>query len=328
MSTILTTIAQFQTAGLDLDKNSKIEIFTPHIDSSEINYLLPVLGRTFYDALIADIAGTPSAETTALLPYLRKPLAWNAYYLFFRKPVGSLSHSGFFKKTFEHSQAPSKWEIDLLKEELICNSDKALDELVAFLRENIADYPTWESSEYFSKNSTLIISGPQPFDLYVKIGCSSRVFQRLLFFREIAERNVKKTICPDFYQVVIDQISGAEVLTAEITALLPYLQSMIAFDTMSKAIMQVPFYRYGADVMTWTYSDGTLTKHSLTVTEAREMSAMYENLYKDARNELIGFLNDNIADYPAYADSACYSLTPRTLEVRYDNDPIKKHFGI
>jgi len=329
MSTILTTIAQMQAAGLDLDKNTKIEVLNPHIDAAEKNFLLPVLGQAFYEELIADLEETtPSDTTIALLPYLQKPLAWNAYYLFFKKPVGSLSHSGFYKKTFDHSQPPAKWEIDQLKEELICTADKALDELAAFLRENIEDYPTWEDSDYFSKNSILLLPTASQFDKYVKIGCSSRVFQRLLFFREQAERNIKKTICPDFYQVVIDQVSGEEEITAPITALIPYLQAVIAFDTMRKAILQIPFYRYGADVLTWTYADGTLTKSGITLTEAREISAMYDSLYEDARNELLAFLNDNIANYPEYESSSCYSTEPRTLVVKYENDPLKKHFGI
>ena len=329
MSTILTTIVQMQAAGLDLDKNSKIEVFNPHIDASERNYLLPVLGKTFYDLLIADLdTETPAETTTDLLPYLRKPLAWNAYYLFFKKPVGSLSHSGFYKKTFDHSQAPAKWEIDSLKEELICNADKAIDELVDFLRENIEDYPTWEESDYFAQNANLIISKASEFDLWVKIGCSARVFHRLLFFRETAERNIKKTLCGDLHELIISQLNGSEAETPAITALRPFLQAVIAFDTMSKAILQVPFFRYGNDVMTWTYNDGTLSKSGLTATEARNLQETYKQLYEDARNELIAYLNDNIADYPEYENSACYSLTPRTLEVRYENEITKKHFGI
>jgi hypothetical protein len=329
MSSFLTTIAQIQAAGLDIDKNTKIEVLQPHINASEKNFLLPVLGQSFFDALADDLEeDTPTAETTAVLPFLQKPVAWNAYYLFFRKPIGSLSHSGFYKKTFDHAQQPAKWEIDQLKEELICSADKALDELVAFLRENAADYPLWEDSDYFAKNKNLIIKSAQDFDQYVKIGCSSRVFQRLLFFREQAERNVKRTVCTDLYARITDELSGEIPLTPEVEALLPYLQPMVAFDTMQKAVMQVPFFRYGNDVMTWTYSDGTLTKNSITMAEAREMSGMYTSLYEDARNELLGFLNDNISDYPEYENSDCYSTAPRTLEVRYPNDVLKKHFGI
>jgi hypothetical protein len=97
---------------------------------------------------------------------------------------------------------------------------------------------------------------------------------------------------------------------------------------MIKGIMQVPLYRYGADVVSWTYSDGTLSKSGLTIPEARELSKMYSELYQDARNELIAFLNDNIEDYPEYATSDCFSTTPRTLEVRYENKIENKHFGI
>ena len=329
MSSFLTTIAQMQAAGLDLDKNSKIDVLQPHINASERNFLHPVLGKALFDALADDLEeDTPTAETTAILPYLQKPVAWNAYYLFFRKPVGSLSHSGFYKKTFEHGQTPAKWEIDQLKEELICSADKALDELVDFLRENIADYSLWEESDYFAKNKTLIVQDAAQFDLYVKIGCSSRVFQRMLYFREQAERNLKRTICGDLYQRILDEISGAETLTEPVKALFAYIRPMISYEAMSKAIMQVPFWRFGADVMSWTYSDGTLSKSGLSSAEAREIAGMYRELYEDSRNELISYLAANLEDFPEYADSECNIAGPRTLVVRYENSIEKKHFGI
>ncbi|WP_373399692.1 DUF6712 family protein [Algoriphagus halophilus] len=329
MSTILTTIAQIQEAGLDIDKNTKIEVLTPRIDESERDYLLPVLGQDLYDTLITDLAEvTPSAATTAILPYLQKPLAWNGYYRFFKKPVGSLSHAGFYKKNFDHSQQPAKWEIDLLKEELICTADKSLDELIAFLRDNVADYPDWETSAYFSQNKSLIIQNADQFNQFVKIGCSSRVFQLLDPFRRRAEKNVKRTVCSDLYAAILDQMSGDVAEDAAITALLPYLRPMIAYETMINGILRVPFYRYGEDVMSWTYADGTLTKQGLSAAEARSQSEMYKDMYEEARQDLLAFLNENIDDYPEYANSDCYSTSPRTLEVRYDNDVTNKHFGI
>lgn len=329
MSSFLKTIAQIQEAGLDIDKNSRIEVLQPHINDSEQAFLLPVLGKELFDALATDaVAVSPAAATTAILPHLRKPVAWNAYYRFFKKPIGSLSHSGFYKKSFEHAERPSKWEIDSLKEELICAADKALDDLIAFLRENIEDYPLWESSSYFASNKSLIIQNAEQFDAYVKIGCSSRVFQRVLPYRQRAERNLKRTICGDLYAVILDSLSGDVAMTPEIEALLPYLRAMIAHETMSVAILQVPFYRYGDDVMSWTYSDGTLTKNGLTSMESRHRAELYKQFYEDARQDLLGFLNDNIDDYPEYKNSDCYSTSPRTLEVRYQNDVTNKHFGI
>jgi hypothetical protein len=329
MSAFLSTIAQIQSAGLDIDKNSKIEVLQPRITEAERGYILPVLGKPLYDALLADLEeDTPSAETVALLPYIQKPLAWMAYYLFYRKPIGSLSHTGFTKRDFQHGQTPAKWEIDSLKEELICTADRSLDELIAFLRENPTYYPLWEDSDYWSANKSLIIQSAEQFDQYVKIGCSARTFQRMLYYRQQAERNVPRAICGGLYARIVSELTGETELSDEIKFLLPFLRPMIAFDAMSKAVLQMTFWRHGSDVMSWTYADGTLTKNSLTFQEAKYISESYVKLYEDARNELLAFLKDNISDYPEYENSACYSTAPRTLVVKYPNDPLNKEFGI
>lgn len=326
MSTILTTITQMQAAGLDLDKNSKIEVFNPHIDASERNYLLPVLGKAFYDLLIADLATVTPAETTiALLPYLRKPITWNSYYLFFKKPIGSLSHSGFYKKTFDNSIAPTKYEIEKLQDQLICNADKAIDELILFLLENEENYPDWSKSDFYEQVGGSIIPTAQVFDEYVKINCSGRVFARLKQYRIRAERSLQRVLCTDLYNKVITEIKSN--ISPEINLLMPYLRACVAFETMATGIRMLNFNYLENGIYIFSASI-TQDKTAISTAEVKMLSDQWKIDYDFARNELIAYLNDNIADYPEYENSACYSLAPRTLEVRYENDITKKHFGI
>lgn len=326
---LVTTIDQLQAAGLTLDENSDITVLQPHLDSAEKNFLLPILGKEFYDEIIEELeAGTPDPQWQALLPYLQKPIAWNGFYLFFKKPVGNLSHSGFFKNRFEHTEAPAKWEIDQIKDDLICNADLALDELIAFLREKSTDYPTWGDSEYFASNAGRIITTPAQFNQYVNIGCSGRVFQRLLYYRNIAERNIGKSVCNALHLRIQNELAGDPAITPAITALLDYLRPVVAFETMKLSIVMIPFFQYNGGLYSWTYADGTLTKTALTGQQTREMAAQYAEQYEHARDELLAFLKRNIEDYPEYAASDCYASGQKTLIVQYPNDYTKKHWGL
>lgn len=326
---LITTIDQLQAAGLTLDENSDIDVLQPHLDSAEKKFLLPVLGQDFYDEILEELeAETPAAQWEALKPYLLKPIAWNGFYLFFKKPVGNLSHSGFFKNRFEHTEAPAKWEMDQIKEDLICTADTALDELITFLRENIEDYPTWGDSDYFSKNSGRIVATPEQFNQYVPIGCSGRVFQRLLYFRDVAERNISKTVCSALYVRIQNELAGSPAITPAITALLDYLRPVVAFETMKMAITMIPFYQYNGGLYSWSYADGTLTKTALGPIQTKEMAHQYALQYEDARNEAIAFMKKNIADYPEYESSDCYTSTQSTLIVQYPNCYTKKHWGL
>lgn len=327
--TLITHIYQLQDAGLTLDENSDIDVLQPHLDSAEKKFLLPVLGKDFYDELIEGLeADTPDDKWQALKPYLLKPIAWNGFYLFFRKPVGNLSHSGFFKNRFEHTDAPAKWEIDQIKDDLICNADTALDELIAFLRENIADYEGWADSEYFSRNAGRMISTPDQFNSFVNIGCSGRVFQRLGYHRDIAERNIRKTVCTGLFVRIQNELAGDPEITPAITALMDYIRPMIAFDTMRMAIAMIPFYQFNGGLYSWTYADGTLTKSALTAAQTGQMAILFANQYEEARNELLSFLKRNLADYPEYATSDCYTGGQSSLVVQYPNHYTKKHWGL
>lgn len=326
---LITTIDQLQAAGLTLDENSDLAVLMPHLLDAEKKFLLPVLGKDFYDEILEELeAENPEEQWIALQPLLRKPIAWNGFYLFFKKPVGNLSHSGFFKNRFEHTEAPAKWEMDQIKEDLICNADEALDELIDFLRENIADYPTWADSDYFSKNAGRILSTPQQFNQFVNIGCSGRVFQRLLYYRDIAERNIRKTVCLPLYSRIKVELAGDTELTSEIKTLLDYLRPVIAFETMKMAITRVPFFQYNGGLYSWSYTDGTLTKTALTHAQTSHMALQYAEQYEEARTELIAFLKNNLSDYPEYATSDCHASGQSTLVVQYPNDVTKKHWGL
>lgn len=327
MNSFISSIENLQDAGLSLDNDTDFDVLDPHLKDAETTFLKPVLGAALYDAAIAGLsAPTPDSKWTDLLPYLQKPVAFNGYYRFFKISRGQLNHRGFQRDRSEYSETAPKWEIDEIKTQLICQGDYALDQLIAFLQENADTYTEWESADFYQQNGGVIITTAAIFDQYVKIGCSGRVFSKLKQYRTLSERALVRTICQALYDRVVVEISGTQ--TAEITALLPYLQAVVAFDTMAKGIKMMNYNYLDTGIYVYSYSDGNISKTALTGADVKMLSSEWEKDYFDARTELIDFLKDNIADYPEYASSKCYETQPSSLVSRYDNTITNKHWGL
>lgn len=327
MSSFLSTIENLQDAGLSLDNDTDFDVIDPHLRDAEASFLKPILGAALFDAAISGLAeATPAAKWTALLPYLQKPVAFNGYYRFFKISRGQLNHRGFQRDRSEYSETAPKWEIDEIKTQLICQADFAIDQLIAYLEENASTYTEWESADFYAQNGGTIIPSATIFDQYIKIGCSGRVFAKLKQYRTRAERSLVRTICQDLYDKVVNEINGT--MTAETTALLPYLRAVVAYDTMAKGIKMMNYNYTDTGIYVYSYNDGNISKDAISGAEVKTLAGEWEKDYLDARAELIDFLKDNLDDYPEYENSKCYETQPVSLVSRYENNITKKHWGL
>lgn len=329
MSKFITDIANLQNAGLPVDFDTDLEVIDRHFIDSENEFLKPVLGTDLFDAAVTGLADeTPAAKWTDLLPYLQAPVAYNGFYRFTRIPGGQLTHKGLKRNQSQYTTDAPKWEHDQLKDTLICGGDHRLDELIKFLQDNVDTYTEWKTSSFFDSSIGSIIPSAEVFDQYVKIGCSGRVFSKLAMYRRWAEKGLIRVICQPLYDRIIAEQKGETPITPAIEDLMDYVRPLVAFDTMARGIKKLNFNYTDSGIYTYSYSDGTLTKTAISFTECKGLAEEWRRDYDEARADLLAFLDDNIDDYPEYANSDCYKDQADTLVVQYDNDITKKHFGL
>lgn len=331
MSIYIKDIEDLQDAGLPVDNDTDLDVIDRHFVDSENEFLKPVLGQVFFDLVKAGLeAAVIEVKWTALLPYLQSPVAYNGYYRFYRIPGGQLNHRGFHRDQSEYSVAAPKWEIDQLKDSLICKADHSLDALIQYLLDNVATYPEWKASSFFLNSIGSIIPNATIFNKYVQIGCSGRVFQKLGMYRKAAEKSLQRIICKPLYQRIINEITGANdlELTPEIEDLLDLVRPVVAYETMFRGIKRMTFNYTDTGIYTYSYSDGTLSKTSISMNDAIKLEAGWRSDWDEARVDLVSFLEEYIEDYPEYSGSECYASQPTTLIVKYNNAREHKHFGI
>jgi hypothetical protein len=330
MSIYIKDIEELQNAGLPVDNDTDLDVIDRHFVDSENEFVKPVLGEVFFELVKVGLEAGIEDKWTTLLPYLQSPVAYNGYYRFYRIPGGQLNHRGFHRDQSEYSQAAPKWEIDQLKDSLICKADHSLDALIQYLYDNLSVYPEWKESSFYTTSVGSIIPSATFFNRYVHIGCSGRVFQKLGMYRKAAEKSLIRIICTPLYQRLINEVTGKDniELTREIEDLLDYVRPLVAYETMFRGIKRMGFNYTDTGIYTYSYSDGTLTKTAISMNDAIKLEMGWKADWNEAREDLIQFLQQNIDDYPEYRDSDCYMTQPSTLVSRYDNDIYKKHFGL
>jgi hypothetical protein len=344
MSLIKTILVFKQYVAIDV--NMKFASIEPYINEAEELYIVPLLGRAFYDEFVAlydaSVAETPVAltpEMAALLPFIQRPLAYYAQLLAIPYITTVFGDMGIRTHRGEDSDPAPRWMIEKLQFQALKNGDLNADKLLAFLEENIAveDYVTWVESSANTSNSGNIVYSTTIASRHIPINDSRRVFLTLRQkIREIESKSIPKLISAEQYAELVAQLQDIDpaAVTAANAALIAKLEPIICKRAL---YMQVPFMRVQINengIFVYSGTDelfklGQLaTDADIKILRAQLMDEK-ELGYMADENELRQFILDNIANYPLIAASTAYTVQPDPGPTWQPlNDPNNNYFSV
>lgn len=288
--------------GVKVEADTHFASVNPYLVSAEREYLKPYLGDALFDALAA-----PDVARERLLPFtelFKISVSCFAFYHIINEGSLKINEHGAAQGMGDMTTTPAKWRDDNQKAELIKRGDKALDMILDTLMEEIADYPEWESSKFYLIRKSLLIGQAKVFNDYVPICDSTRVFLRLLPDLKKSDRLLQSIICQPLYDRVKAHLLTGEVVP-DIPTLLPYLQAIVAYECIVRAIPRFNFFLTPDGIVFYSVNDGSFQKMAISSSDKKELTHRYRQNLDEAKSELIAFLNQNIADYPEYANSPC-----------------------
>jgi hypothetical protein len=301
MSVFVKNIADVQL-GVKVEADTHFLAIDPYLVAAEKDYLRPYLGDELFAAL-----SDPMVEPNRLLPFtelFKISVSCFAFYHIINEGSLKINEHGAAQGMGDMTTTPAKWRDDNQKAELIKRGDKALDMILDTLLEELADYPEWQSSKFYHLRTSLVVSQAKVFNDFVPICDSARVFFRLLPDVKKADRLLPQIICKPLYDRV-----KAHLLTPEeepdIPTLLPYIQAVVAYECIVRAIPRFNFFLTPDGIVFYSINDGTFQKIAISSSDKKELSMRYRENLEEAKAELITFLNQNINDYPEYANSPC-----------------------
>jgi hypothetical protein len=162
-------------------------------DSFDLSYIEPIfdntheqrmedwLGPDIYQALKEALAGTPTDDDTALLPYYRKPLAWLALHDYLPFAEAQISGAGVSRVETDSHRSAYKDQVRRIQAQCITNGHEAFERLLIFLEANKATYTGWPDAPGYIKYHGVMLNTALSFRSVYDKGISRQVFEESLF---------------------------------------------------------------------------------------------------------------------------------------------------
>lgn len=276
--------------SVDISMSEKTVI--PYVQPAEVE-VIRLLGKELYAELDEwynlgeeegeEGEGTDGDALAALLPYVQRPVVNFAYHKGLSMLNVSIGNNGIAVVSNASLTPASKQRTDDLKADLERNAWDAMESLLEFLEENIADYESWESSEAYAYQYEYLISSARRFDELLRIDRSRLTY---LAWRptmaDVELLEIYPVVSKEYCDELKEEIKAGSV-SEENQVILPYLQKALAY-----------------------------------LTAAIERDAKFANRGKAYLMEAKRLMDADIENYETYAASDAYDVDDTTY-IKYEN---------
>ena len=286
---------------------------SPFIQSSEVNYILPLLGEKLY-ALVASFYNQPSplpegiTEETApkysvLLEHIQRSLINLTYWSSFDFMNVLMNDSGFHRQESDSGKSLFKYQEEALKSGFKNSGFDSLDRMLLFIESNLEAFPLFTESQNYTERKTSIIRNTHEFNKIFNINNSRLVFLKVSrFITQVEDFEIQALLGEGLYLKVKAEL-GKPSPDEKITRLIPFIQKPLAHLSIARASFQL-----GVNVtdkgMFFESQESTM-QNSLKTTPLSDQQ--YFSLARSSENVgmayldlLRGFLLSNLSDYPEY----------------------------
>lgn len=325
ISTELKVYAPAVTLGLTISSLS------PSRNYIERKYIKKALGEAQFDALVAayedSVAPTPTAMSSAeqaLWEAVLAALAPLTVWHFAGANIAEITDKGQSDRTAEDTTPVRLWVSNLQRDVLWEQGMTELDNLLAFLDENKADYPDWVAGTGYAGLKNNLVQTTANFDEYVNINGSRSFFMKMKpSIKKVEFLTIRKAISADFYDRLIEGLQ-ADDLTADETLVLNKLIPAVAH--MAFADTDLPIERGDDGIFILSNTAGNDNKNKTTPDDSvlQAIKRDHFNTGKIYLNDALDYLNKNASNsvFSEYFTSSQYEDPAGTNygNIKFDND--------
>jgi hypothetical protein len=150
--------------GGAINTSVELDSLSPAFHAAIYNHLVEWISEAFWDEFkTAYDADTLSAEQTALLPYLQRPLAKLAMYEYQQIGTVQFTESGLNRIETETHKSAYRYQENAYSNFMLLNGYEDLERLLVYLETNKADFATWTGSDAYTRNRSLFITYASEF---------------------------------------------------------------------------------------------------------------------------------------------------------------------
>jgi hypothetical protein len=305
----------------------------PFIETAERDYIIKLISIEQYEDLDADYnEATPnlSSEQEALLNRIQKALAPYAFYLWVPSGQLSIGDNGIRIASTETHKTAFQWQVVNLQNSLLKQAGSAMDDLLAFMEENKADYDLWAESEAYTLfKETFITSAQQFTTAFSALGNSRTNFLAIKSSMILIEDLVIKTELGDDYFEELKEQHKDGSLSDENKIIYNYIVKAIAHLTINRAITDLSVLIDDRGVLNFNSQANSNNFDNRQPAKDTMITKMEFNTERDGRvylSKAKQHLINNLSNYPTYRDSTAYTSTTNQTAVKNTED--SKNFGM
>jgi hypothetical protein len=335
---LFTTIEELKPYGAPANLAIEMATFYPSCRHIEETILVTEIGRPLYKDLLAaynaSITNTPTPlpePFVALIHEVRKALAPLAMLHYKNSVMVQMSEAGAVEKSGENAMNVRLWVNSLHTETMEREGYAALDNLLAFLDEHKADYPTWTNSDAFTQYKALLLQTTSEFNAEVNIASSRRLFRSLApAIKFVEAQAIKKNIGTALYNRLVAGKTAGD-LTAEEKEVLTMLISAIANFTIAQSNLPFSISTGGAFILSSAQGNSgqNFDRNAPGIADVKELKAQHHRIAQTYLEDAIDYLNKTASDsiLPEYYNSPLYS-NPNTTVSKDINEDLKNIFAL
>ena len=196
-------------------RNLSTSTLAPYEEPALRAYLLPHLGRKFYDALDAYDSSTADdkPKLAEAMELVKRSLTYYMIYDALPDLNVKLTDLGPQQTNDGNgtSTSPSQWSFKAKRWNAMRQADQTLDQLLQFLEEQEGeDFATWRASVERSRQRCSVFSSPREIDQHLNIQGSRRAYDTIIpYFRKAEWHYLEPVLGREFLDVLATQYKDA-----------------------------------------------------------------------------------------------------------------------
>ncbi len=319
---LLKDIAEVKKFISTAQKNLQFDTFSPYIGRAEKQYILPLLGKTQFDALdVAYNNNTLSASQIELLAYIQPALSHYTLYLIMPFLQIKIGENGINQENTQDTTTARRSDAVEARREAVKFADSWAEDMLEYLEANAVNFPLWVAGEGFTLNYELLINSGAELGQFVSVTNNSRrAYLRLLPELRNCERlYIEKYVGKALLAEIKSQVKLGTV-TALNKAVLDLCKPALAYVSMYEALPALSAFMTPEGTMAFTaFEFGTAKEMELAQNKIYILRKKYYDNGMTYLSELKGYLDSNVVSYPLYENSGIYQAPPTAEEgIEYD----------
>ena len=280
----------------------KMATLDPAILAAAENHIILWLGQGQWDQLVTAVAGTPTTEEEALIPYVARPLAMLAMYEYEQIGGIQIGEAGFHRIEDDTRRSAYKYQENNYSDWMLNNGYENIERMLKFLEANEANYPLWQADPAYQRNKALFLNYAAEFRAAYSKYISRYTFEILRPLLEDIETFALVTLMG---QTLFDALKDGLLLKALSTKesiLVEHIQRALANFAIEEGIRRHWVRLDGKKVVqSERLEPQSSEKQGLPPMPIADMALRHNELFANRHISYIKkYLEDNIDDFPDY----------------------------